>query len=765
MTKFHNIINKAKRRMAAARAVYITGRALVTAILIAIVVLAVDRLMNLNLPTVTYIAIGSAGVLIGVITALLSKINTLTVAVRLDRRLNLRDRLGTAQAIRSGEISDTEFGQLITRDAERVAQRIDVKAATPIRFSNDWSVAGLLVIALGAAIAFVPSLDRSSKGQTPQEIAEHKEQLQLQQQNIAETIEDAVADVDVELLDEKVREDLEALKRLAQQLSDDAQSENDLADARNRSAAELGAIAKRLEEQSERNSQAVDSIAERFAGMEKTQAPMKSQEFEKALRDGEFEDAAEILDELKRQAEQMSEAERDAVAEHFRNMSEQLSEDDESTTADEEIDPVGDAMRDLGMDEETIDAILDEEKTEDEIADELKEQGIDEDIARELAEDVKNSQEQEEIDQQVDEQTKDLADALNDAADDIDQEEPQEEPQEKPQQGSSPKDSSDSEADSTADAASGDESQDEQDTQTQEGTEKRQVENDESTKQTDSKQEQQVARQQDQEEGQRQEEQIAKPGKEQIEQQKPGQQTFDPADPNAPKQEEASQEEDKQQPQNDQSNKKQSVGKEDPNAKRKLPKDLGKALRELAKKAQDAAKGKKASERLREAARKLADSLSDEEKRELAEKWMGKFNKPPDDKTPLPSGGEDSQNTHGSAADRIVQNTKDNLEPDIEDVDVTGDNPGAKSIFEWLSDQPIEGDPKRTTQSKQVVRKARSAAEHAVGESTVPKRYHDLIQRYFGKLNDTVEKAEKQSGKTDSTTNKTPTKTTTEDDS
>lgn len=751
--------------MAVARAVYVTGRSLIVASVIALVVLAVDRLMNLDLPTVTYIAIGSAGVLIGVITALLSKIDSLTVAVRLDRRLDLRDRLGTADAILSGEISDDEFGQLTTRDAERVAQRIDVKAATPIRFSNDWSLVGLLVIALGAAVAFVPSLDRSSKGQSPLEIAEHKEQLQLQQQNIAETIEDAVADVDVELLDEEVREDLEALKRLAQQLSDDAQSENDLADARNRSAAELGAIAKRLEEQSERNSQTIDSIAERFAGMEKTQAPMKTQEFEKALRNGEFEDAAEILDELKRQAEQMSEEERDAVAEHFRNMSEQLSEDSDSTNADEELDPVGDAMRDLGMDDETIDAILDEEKTEDEIADELKEQGIDEDIARELAEDVKNSQQQEEIDQQVDEQTKDLADALNDAADDIDQEEPQKD--------NSQENHNDSQADSTSDDSSGDESQDEQDAQAQEGSKKRQIENDESAEQTDavsedshkqaeSEQEQQVAN--EKEKSQSEETRTAEQGKEQIEQQKPGQQTFDPADPNTLKQEEAFQEEDNQQQPNNQSTNKPSDGEEDPNAKKNLPKDLGKALRELARKKRDAAKGKKASERLREAARKLADSLSDEEKRELAEKWMGEFNKPADNE-PLPRGSEDPQNTHGSAADRIVQNTKDNLEPDIEDVDVTGDNPAAKSIFEWLSDQPIEGDPQRTTQSKQVVRKARSAAEHAVGESTVPKRYHDLIQRYFGKLNDTVEKAEKQSGKTDSTTNKTPAKTTTEDDS
>lgn len=807
MTKFSNIINKARRRMAAARALYVTGRALVIAIVIALAVLTVDRLMNLDLPTLTYLAIVITGAVIGVIAALLHKIDTLSVAVRLDRKLDLRDRLGTAQVIRAGDINNDEFSELITRDAERVAQRIDVKAATPIKFSSDWSLAGVLAIALGAAIAFVPALDRSSRGQTPEKIAEQKEQLFQQQQEIAETIEDAVADVDDQMLDEEVREDLAALKKLAQQLSDDAGTTEDLADARNQSAAELGAIAERLEEQSQRNSQTIDSIAERFAGMEQTddETPGISEEFEKALRKGEFDEAAEKLDELMEDSQQMSQAERDAVADHFRNMSEQLSEEDESTVADEELDPLREAMRDLGMDDQTVDELLDEEKSADEIASALKEQGVDEDVARELAEDVKESQAQEEIDKQVDEQTKDLADALNEAADDIEQQESQQNNSQEDSSGSN----SDSEADSSTDQqepaetnndfsrddSTAIESQEKQDDQTQEESENRAVDNDEASqketadeeegeKQTESEQKQQVEDEQNQEENQREEERSAEPGKEQDKQQKPEQQIIDPADPNTPAQEEISQEENSQkednrspakeieipdpknqQPPDDQSTKKPSNSKEDQSAKKNLPKNLGEALRELAKKKRDAARGKKSSERLREAARKIADSLSDEEKRELAQKWMGEFNKPANDSVPLPNASKDSQKTTGSSADRIVQNTKDEQEPDIEDIDITGDKPATKSIFDWLSDQPITGDPQTTTQSKQVVRKARSAAEHAVGDSTVPKRYHDLIQRYFGKLSDTVEKAAKQTSKNDTTTKETPTKTTTEDDS
>ncbi len=41
-----------------------------------------------------------------------------------------------------------------------------------------------------------------------------------------------------------------------------------------------------------------------------------------------------------------------------------------------------------------------------------------------------------------------------------------------------------------------------------------------------------------------------------------------------------------------------------------------------------------------------------------------------------------------------------------------------------------------------IVREARGAAEQAVEESVVPSRYHAFIQRYFGRLAETVDRAE-----------------------
>ena len=62
---------------------------------------------------------------------------------------------------------------------------------------------------------------------------------------------------------------------------------------------------------------------------------------------------------------------------------------------------------------------------------------------------------------------------------------------------------------------------------------------------------------------------------------------------------------------------------------------------------------------------------------------------------------------------------------------------------EWLGRESDEGGPSRTDrgEARHLIRRAREGAQRAVNESGVPSRYHDLIRRYFGRLEDTVRKA------------------------
>ena len=146
------------------------------------------------------------------------------------------------------------------------------------------------------------------------------------------------------------------------------------------------------------------------------------------------------------------------------------------------------------------------------------------------------------------------------------------------------------------------------------------------------------------------------------------------------------------------------------------------------------------SERLREAARKLADTMTDQQKRQLLEQWMQMQDTEPDDQDLPPGSGSDPAGREpaqpGQQPDRMPP-------PAFEDIDLRdegGDQLDQQIIAEWLSDAPIEGAPAPAgAGGRAAVRRARSAAEQAVEKSVVPSRYHELIQRYFRRLGQTVE--------------------------
>jgi hypothetical protein len=137
------------------------------------------------------------------------------------------------------------------------------------------------------------------------------------------------------------------------------------------------------------------------------------------------------------------------------------------------------------------------------------------------------------------------------------------------------------------------------------------------------------------------------------------------------------------------------------------------------------------SERLRQAARELADSLSDQEKRELAERWM---QRPQAD----PGGSR-------VGASRLDEQPPDGPGPfeRLQDVDLreeVGQDEG-RIIAEWLDPGSGDGEPALPARGRARARAARTEAERAVEKAVVPSRYARYIRRYFGRLEETVDKA------------------------
>ena len=683
MTTVQQTIKKARRRLTTAAAIHRTGTAIAVAAGAGLVLLAVDRLANLNIAILVYLAVLGAGLVAGVVHSLMTRPELLAVAVRLDRGLGLRDRLGSAEAIRTGGVQDAGFAGLVQQDAERVAQALDIKSATPIVVTRGWIVAGGLIAALGLGFAFVPPLTRTTRGQDRAHTAEDQAELQQQQQEITQTIQEAIAAIDDDTLDDRMRDDVSSLQRLAEQLGNEGASSDEVAEARDRSAGELAALADRLAEQSQRNLRAAEAVAERFAGVEPADAPMSAQEFAEALRNGEFGEAADLLDELMASKEDLSAEQRSEVAEHLRDMSEQLTEPSDAAI-DEQFDSAREALRDLGLDEQDVDDLLGDETSTDDLQRALEEADVDEDVAQELVDDIERSKQQQQVDKQADDEARSLSEAMEDVADQLERPEPKSSDQ--PPQPESNQ-SGDQREGRPAEQRSADRSSDQRDATTDEGgvAERREVAVEPA-------------------EG----EQPQSPPSEPDDQQSGDQPQREVQERSAPPPGEPP----RVQPQ--------------PSPDNGSRRSLQEMLRRLAGAQRDADKGQADSRRLRDAARKLADTLSEQEKQRFAEQWLREFGSKP--------GTDDAQRAETSPPESPIFR-------ETETVDIGGDEAAKNIIARWLGDEVIEGEPQRTRRGGEVIRRAQSAAEQAVDQTAVPRRYHELIQRYFGKLDETVQRA------------------------
>ena len=139
------------------------------------------------------------------------------------------------------------------------------------------------------------------------------------------------------------------------------------------------------------------------------------------------------------------------------------------------------------------------------------------------------------------------------------------------------------------------------------------------------------------------------------------------------------------------------------------------------------------SRRLRDAARALADTMTDRQKQQLLEQWMqGAQRDGADHDDPGPEAGQDT-----------VPRTPRQPLPitAFEDVDLRGDDIADQVIARWLTDTPVQPGAAPRTGGRDTVQRARRAAEQAVEKSIVPSRYHQFIQRYFRHLDDTVKPA------------------------
>jgi hypothetical protein len=766
MREITRAISIARRRILAVRVLRSTGQALVLALPIVLALLLIDRWTAFDVSILVYALIMLAALASGLWAALWRLPRAMEVCIEIDRRLHLKDRIGTAHAIANarGALLGAGFAPLVLANAQQLAPRLDLRSAIPIRVSAHWVVVGVLAVVLGLTAWLLPSRqpprvpdggDQGALAAAPAEVAAAREAIEKTTDDIRASLDekDAAATAgDSSGSHTALEEQIEALDKIAQQLTRQDPANPATAKARSDASASMSELAEEMAARSERDLESLQELARRFQGLEPPEPAGGAEEMDRQLREfldamsqGEFERAAEALDEATSAAQSLDDEAKRSAAEQLRQLSEQIEKlaeerephktaedveaqsavDSQPKTEEEAGDPppaqaqeesLRRALEDLGKSREEIDEMLEPDQQESSKRDtesELIDSGADEELAEKLARAVEEVRKERETDQRADEQTRKMSDAMRRTADSVENPEQQQgEPQTQRQQPSP-------------------------DGQRRESTPQRESEQPRETPSpSDEAGEQQAEKREGESEQQQQPGSKPMPGSQQPPESSESAPT--PGAEQAPGAEQIPGAGAGAQPDGE--------SQEDAPSQSPVP-DAPSMLRELERMRDAAESNRELSERVKERARELADTMSPEERRAL-ERWAEAQQR---EQPPPEAGGSPQPERHEEPGDGGTRQAdagdgrgpgdkpgeparadSRRLETDPTNADLArNDELGGTKIGELPGDDELLSDPETRATSTRRNLEAQRAAQRAVEQGEVPARYHRFIQRYF----------------------------------
>jgi len=740
MSDITRTISIARRRILWDRVVQYVGKALAYALPAALALLLAARLIGLAIPLAWYGLVVLAAIAGAMAFALSRPPRAIDVCVTIDRRLQLKDRMGSAHAIANARTVLPGFAPLVLADAQRLAATLDLRQAIPVRLRGDWSFAGTALVVFALSAWLVPMRQPAPSGPraaAPAEVLAAQDAIRKQTDEIRQSLDeqpadDSSAEASHAALDEKIAQ----LDAIAEQLTQHDPSNPEIARARAEASASMNELAEEMAARSERELEALDELARRFEGLDRPAGENaidpQLQKFLDSMAQGEFDRAAEALDEATDAAQSGNDEAKRDLADEMRTLSEQLEhmarEQDapaagdevatpetspERETAEAREDDVRQALEDLGKSPEEIEQMLDpkqpkpqdQQQGERDTEQDLRDAGADDELAEKLARDIEQMRKERDTRERADEKAKDIADAMRRQADSIEQPKQQQQGEQEQKQG------------------------EEQSSEQQSGEQK------------PGEQEQQIEREQPSQSGEQRQGTKPDPGAErEAEQQSP---TDTPSEQQVEQREGDSEQQ-------------MPGSQQDPHAEQKPgevpqpaesqspPRDAPSMMRELQRMREEADRSREQSERLKERARELADTLSPEERKAL-ERWAEAQQR---EQSPPPEEGEgrgtpDSPRTTGSgqapgtqpgSTELGPQPTQLETDPTSADLHDQGNIDGRK-IGEMPGDDELIIDPENRAAAARRNIEAQRAAQRAIEQGEVPARYHRFIQRYFRQFN------------------------------
>ena len=282
---------------------------------VGLVLVGVDRLWAMPAPVWVLVAVPVVvGMAIGLGLALGRRRVPLLSAVELDEQLRLNDALGTALAM-SGR--DDVFAQIAVRDGERVAERVDVRAAVPVTWGRAWVLWPALCAAAVAVGVYVP---RATWG-APMTVA-----LADDPGETADLISELAEEAREELSDPRLEstptaEALESIDQLEEELR---AGERDPNEARTAAAERFEELAREFNDEAQHERGVDEKLRDRLGELEPDAGELADN-----LRDGDFESAREAARESLRGAPELSADERDRLRQELNELADAIDQTNE----------------------------------------------------------------------------------------------------------------------------------------------------------------------------------------------------------------------------------------------------------------------------------------------------------------------------------------------------------------------------------------------------------------------------------------------------
>jgi hypothetical protein len=310
------------------------------------------------------VASGWAAV-VGMLAAMRDRLSDAQGGGVLDDRLGLKGQIRSAielETDRESKDHSPGFVALAQRLGEQAASGVELEQAmTTVDRRNWWRVGSVLAVVLGVGL-WMPmrsaGLERQPSVIPDQAIASIA--------SIKDSIDDQL-DVEPTPQPAAVQEALDELDSLEEELT---KGVDDPAQANAQAAAKLEELADALDEASEREQERASQLADRIAEAQNRQQEQMDEpsawdqqlnDFADAIEEQDFDQAQQALDELRDQAERLSDSERQELGDRLEELADAVEPDargDESEDADSGVEP-SDEPSD-GPSEELADSIRDE---------------------------------------------------------------------------------------------------------------------------------------------------------------------------------------------------------------------------------------------------------------------------------------------------------------------------------------------------------------------------------------------------------------------